>query len=171
MAHIMDRRSQGRNWCVRYRDPSGRERSRSFRRRLDAERFLISVESSKLRGEWVDPQLASTRVEDFAAQHRKSWHRLSESTADLREGLMRNHVIPAWNGRQLGSIGQLEVQTWVNQLVGKGLSPSSVRQTYACFERLMRAAMIARLIPASPCQTIQLPRERSREMHFWRRSK
>jgi integrase len=166
MAHIMDRRKAGRGWCVRYRDPSGRERSKSFRRRIDAERFLVSIESSKLRGEWIDPRLASTRFEDFAAQHRHSWHTLSESTASLRDGLMRNHIVPAWRGRSLGGIGQLEVQAWVNDLVAKDLAASTIRQTYACFDRVLRAAVIARLIPASPCQNIQLPRMRQREMHF-----
>jgi integrase len=166
MAHIEDRRRQGRGWRVRYRDPAGRERSRSFRRRVDAEKFLISIEYAKMRGEWVDPRSSNTRIEEFAAQHRLSWHRLSESTAELRDGLMRNHVLPAWSGHRIGNIRQLEVQSWVNDLVGKGLAPSTIRQTYACFERIMRAAVVARLVHASPCQNIQLPRDVSREMHF-----
>jgi integrase len=166
MAHIEDRRSQGRGWRVRYRDPASRERSRSFRRRVDAEKFLISIESAKLRNEWVDPHLASTRFEDFAAQQRQSWHGLSESTADLRDGLMRNHVLPAWEGHRVGSIGQLDVQRWVNELVEKRLASSTIRQAYACFERVLRVAVIARLIPASPCQSIHLPRDEHREMHF-----
>lgn len=166
MAHIEDRRDRGRGWRVRYRDPSHRERSKTFRRRTDAERFLISVESQKLRGEWVDPHLAKTSFEEFGAQQRQSWHRLSESTAELRDGLMRNHVYPYWKGRPLGSISQLEVQSWVDQLVGKRLSASSIRQTYGCFQRIMRSAVTARLIPASPCESIQLPKNETREMHF-----
>lgn len=58
------------------------------------------------------------------------------------------------------------MQAWVNDLVAKDLAASTIRQTYACFDRVLRAAVIARLIPASPCQNIQLPRTRQREMHF-----
>ena len=31
---------------ARYRDPSGRERSKSFTRKVDAERFLVAVEEA-----------------------------------------------------------------------------------------------------------------------------
>ena len=44
-------------WRARYRDPAGRERSKSFTRKVDAERFLVSIEDAKLRGAYVDPQL------------------------------------------------------------------------------------------------------------------
>ena len=37
-------------WRARYRDPSGRERARHFRRKIDAERWLVSVEGAKHRG-------------------------------------------------------------------------------------------------------------------------
>lgn len=50
MAHIEDRRSQGPGWRVRYRDPSGQERSKSFKRKAEAERFLIGNEAARLAG-------------------------------------------------------------------------------------------------------------------------
>jgi hypothetical protein len=40
-------------WRARYRDPAGRERSKSFTRKVDAERFLVSIEDAKLRGAYV----------------------------------------------------------------------------------------------------------------------
>jgi hypothetical protein len=45
------KQGEGRpRWRARYRDPSGRERSKSFARKVDAERFLVAVEDAKLRG-------------------------------------------------------------------------------------------------------------------------
>jgi hypothetical protein len=55
MAHIQDRPGRDKRWRVRYRGPDGRERSRSFRRKVDAERFAATVEADKARGSWVDP--------------------------------------------------------------------------------------------------------------------
>jgi hypothetical protein len=50
------KQGQGRpRWRARYRDPSGRERSKSFARKVDAEQFLVSIEDAKLRGAYVDP--------------------------------------------------------------------------------------------------------------------
>ena len=48
MAHIQ-KRAPGR-WRARYRDLAGRERSKTFDRRIDAERWLAGVEADLLRG-------------------------------------------------------------------------------------------------------------------------
>src|SRR6266542_4955950 len=40
---------------ARWRDPAGREHSKTFLRMLDANRFLVSIVDSKLRGDYVDP--------------------------------------------------------------------------------------------------------------------
>ena len=40
---------------VRYRDPVGANRSRTFRRKVDAERYAREVEVEKDRGAWLDP--------------------------------------------------------------------------------------------------------------------
>jgi hypothetical protein len=53
MAHV-EKRGKDR-WRARYRAPDGRERSRTFARRSDADRFLSSVTSAVASGEWVDP--------------------------------------------------------------------------------------------------------------------
>jgi hypothetical protein len=51
------RQGAGRlRYRVRYRDPAGRERTRSFARKVDAERFLRHVEADLVRGQWVDPE-------------------------------------------------------------------------------------------------------------------
>ena len=60
-----EKQGQGRpRWRARYRDPSGRERSKSFARKVDGEQFLVSIEDAKLRGASVDPQLGRVLVEN-----------------------------------------------------------------------------------------------------------
>ena len=61
------RRPDGK-WRARYRDPSGREHSKHFDRKLDATRWLASVEVARARGEWVDPALARIRFGEWAAR-------------------------------------------------------------------------------------------------------
>ena len=56
------RQGAGRlRYRVRYRDPAGRERAKSFARKVDAERFLRHVEADLARGQWVDPSMAGRR--------------------------------------------------------------------------------------------------------------
>jgi integrase len=54
----------------------GQEKSKSFPRAIDAERYLIGQESRKQRGEWIDPRRGQESLEGF-------WSRWVESA---REG-------------------------------------------------------------------------------------
>ena len=42
-------------WDVRYRDPDQRQRTRTFHRKVDAQKFANLVEADIARGEWLDP--------------------------------------------------------------------------------------------------------------------
>lgn len=48
-------RSGRRAWQARWRDPAGRQRSKNFDRKIDAERYLLAMETDKLRGRYTDP--------------------------------------------------------------------------------------------------------------------
>jgi hypothetical protein len=71
MAHIEKRTRGGRvSYRARYRAPDGTERNKTFRRKVDAEKFLATVESAKLRGAWTDPAAGRTT---FAAWLEEWW--------------------------------------------------------------------------------------------------
>ncbi len=56
MGHVEKRiRDKGVVWRARYRDPANRERNKTFTRKIDAERFVASVETSIAKGDWADP--------------------------------------------------------------------------------------------------------------------
>ena len=42
---------------ARHRGPDGKERSRTFDRKVDAERWLTTQSADVLRGQWTDPTL------------------------------------------------------------------------------------------------------------------
>lgn len=55
MASIEKRvRDGGARWYARYRTPDDQQRTKTFARKIEAERFLVEVESSKQRGSFVD---------------------------------------------------------------------------------------------------------------------
>lgn len=61
-----ERYGKGRRWLARYDDPDGRARSKTFARKLDAERFIATVETDKLRGTYLDPDAGRISVREFA---------------------------------------------------------------------------------------------------------
>jgi hypothetical protein len=67
VAYVEKRTQQRRNgrksaivWRARYRGPDGRERSQTFPTKAAAQRWLTTIESSKMRDEWIDPQRGKT---------------------------------------------------------------------------------------------------------------
>ena len=60
MASIEKRTRNGRpRYYVRYRDPSERQIVKVFDRKVDADRYLISVENAKITGSYIDPHRAA----------------------------------------------------------------------------------------------------------------
>jgi hypothetical protein len=71
MANIQDRgKSVDRRWQARWRDPRGRQRSRTFERKIDAQRFLTTVDSAKLTGGYVDPKAGRVTFRAYAEDWR-----------------------------------------------------------------------------------------------------
>ena len=58
----------GRRWRCRYFDPDGRERSKSFERKADAERFEIQVSAAVLLGTYMDPDVGRVTLRKYAAE-------------------------------------------------------------------------------------------------------
>jgi integrase len=171
MGYIEDlkskRQGQGRlRWRVRYRDPAGRERAKSFARKQDAVRFLQHAEADKLRGLWVDPQQGRTTVGELAERWYATTVTLKPKTREDYRSLLNNHVLPAFGDRAVASLDTLAVRGWLAGLVSNGLSPSRAKHAYYILFAVLEAAIQAGALVRNPAAGVRAPRDRSREMHF-----
>lgn len=172
MASVSKRADTGK-WVVRYRDPAGRQRAKSFRRKVDAERFRSEVETDKSRGAWVDPRHGQLTFGEWWGQYFPSYRStLRPTTAAQVESVADSLVLDYFKSMALVSIKQREVQAWVTRLHQKGgkrrapLAPSTVRKAYQVFTRAMGAAVDAEMIAKSPCRGIALPADHREETRF-----
>ena len=157
-----ERHGSGHRWRARYLDPDGRERARTFARKIDAEQFLAGVESDKSRGLYVDPAAGRLTVGEYA----RTWqaaqvHR--RTTVAVFDSHIRNHIVPVLGHRPLAAVTRSEVQAWVkgrSQL----LAPSTTATVYAVLRMVFRAAVADRLIAVSPCERISLPKAPPRDL-------
>jgi integrase len=156
MAHIQDRGKQHeRRWQARYRDPAGRERTKTFRRKLDAQRFLDEVTTSMVTGQYVAPDAGKVTFREYAEDWRAAQvHRAS--TAETVERHLRRHAYPAFGDRPIGSILPSHVQAWVKGL-SVDLAPATVAVTHGIVASVFRSAIRDRRITASPCEGTKLP--------------
>jgi integrase len=153
-------------WRARYRDPSGREHARHFRRKLDAQRWLDSQEAAKTRGEWLDPALARVPVSEWAGQWLAGQSQLKASTRERYEGLLRRHVLPRWGSLPLASITHADVVGWVAELAASGLSASTVRHAHRVFAMLLGLAVRDGRLSRNPAERVSLPRVRRVDKRF-----
>jgi integrase len=164
VTHV-EKRGPGR-WRARYTGTDGRERSKTFARKVDADQFLAETATGMARGEWADPKLGRQRVADFYGEWWPSTGNLRPSTRSRDEGLFRVHILPRFGSRRLASVTQPEVVEWVTSLSEKGLSPATVSLCSQRLAKLFGAAVDAGYLAMSPCRRIPLPRIEREEMRF-----
>ena len=171
MGYVEDLRGkkQGRGrprWRARYRDPSGRERSKSFARKVDAERFLVSVEDAKLRGAYVDPAAGRVPFAEWAERWFNTTAALRHTTRRDYRKLLDQQVLPAFAGDSLAGIDALTVREWVADLVAGGLSARRARKAHAVLSQVLASAVEGGRLTRNVAAGIKLPKVQRTEMHF-----
>ncbi len=143
MASI-DKRSDGR-YRARWREyPGGPQRTRQFRRKGDAERFLDTVRGDLARGVYIDPNGGRTLFQDYAETWRAGQlHR--PSTAVQLETYLWVHAYPTLGRRQLRAIRRSDIQIWVKER-SVVLAPGSVELVYRWVATIFKAAAADRLL-------------------------
>jgi integrase len=157
MAHV-EKRGPNR-WRARYRGPDGREVSRTFAKKSDAERFLTSVEHSKFSGAYVDPAAGKTTFKEYAEAWRLVQVHRPGTTVSI-EHQLRNHVYPVIGDRALSSLRPSDLQALV-QRIGQDLAPSTVRVIYGRVVAILRAAVRDRVIATTPSIDVKLPAKKA----------
>jgi integrase len=163
------RYGKGLRYRVRYIAPDGRERSESFpdRAKREAEAFLVSVESDKLRASYVDPAAGRITFREYA----ESWLRtrgFDESTRESTEFRVRKHLYPFFGGRQLAAIKPGHIREWDSGLVGK-LAPATRSVVFAHLRTILGAAVDDERVAKNPCsaRSVSQPRSPERRVVPW----
>jgi integrase len=148
--------SRGVRYDVRYREPGGRPRVKTLRRKADAERFARSVEVDKDRGLFVDPSLSRTPLAEVAALWLGSNPGKRDGSWQRDEIAVRRHIVPELGSRPVGSVTPADVQRLVNKWSGQR-APRTVRRDYGVLRAIMNYALVNDLIGRTPCRKISLP--------------
>ena len=168
MAHVERRRRNGRvTYRARWRDPSGKEHSKTFTRRIDAERFLLSIEDAKLRGVYVDPAAGKMPFGAWAERWYKTTAALKPSTRHFYRQLLDNQILPTFERATLAGIDRMMVREWVAALIESGLGASRIRNAHAVLVMVLDSAVDAKRLAVNVAANMRgLPRRPEHEMQF-----
>jgi integrase len=159
------RHSTGRRYRVRWVDPDGAERSRSFDRKGDASAFLTGIAADLQRGAYHDPAAGRVSLRKYSA----GWLASQTSSAATREATERRvrlHIWPVLGSRQLAQITPSVVQAWLR---GLDAAPSTVRVVHTVLSSILNAAVDDGLIAANPAKagSVKLPKIERRRVEPW----
>lgn len=145
-----ERFGKGKRWLAVWQAPTGREDSRAFERKVDAERHAASQETDAARGTYIDPKTARITVEQWADTWLTGYATRRKST--VRQAKVHIAQIKAEFGAvPLAAVRPSRVKSWTSRLREEGLSDSYVYALHARLAQIMSDAVHDGLIPRSPC--------------------
>ncbi|MGN6218734.1 MAG: tyrosine-type recombinase/integrase [Microbacterium sp.] len=151
---------------MRYRRPDNKQTDkRGFRTKREAQNFLATVETSKLRGEWVDPTRSRVRLSEVAEAWYASKIRVKPTTRSGYRNSLDKHVLPEWGGVRIVDIDHAGVQSWVACL-STTLSASSTRQVYLVLSGALAFAVRDGRLARNVAADIELPRLSKSERQY-----
>lgn len=167
MAHVQRRKRPGRrdDWLASYVGNDNKRHSKVFQKKIDAERFIVEMESRKLRGLWTNPDHGKEPFGKWLDEWWKTTTNLRPSSRARDESYIENHVRPRFKDVPIAKITQVDVRAWVAELSTKR-KPATVHLIYQILDRALNAAVDGGMIPLSPCRNISLPKIERGEPRF-----
>jgi integrase len=165
MAGFVEKRGPSR-WRARYRGPDRRERSKTFARRVDAERWLAGISVAITRREWTDPARARLSVGEWSQQWLTSrGPSLKATTRESYRSLLSTCILPTWGRVPLSAVTHADVADWIAQL-STVVGASRCRKAATLLSGIIAGAVRDQRIPRNPCEGVRLPRLPPHEQRF-----
>lgn len=153
-------------WLARYRAPDGRQHSKTFHRKIDAEKWLRAEESAADRGAWVDPQGGSILYQEWADRWFAGLVDLKPKTHAGYRWLLDSKVLPTFGHLPLKSITTAAVRGWMSEMAEEEFSASGVRQARQVLHASLKQAVDDGVIVSNPVERVKPPTVRPRRQRF-----
>ena len=146
------------SWRGSYRDEVGKQHTKSFKRQIDAKRWVATEEAKVVRGDWIDPSAGKITFATFygAWAPRQVWLSSTRENADLATASVTFGDMP------LRSIRRSHIEGWVKNMAAR-LAPTTIDTRFTIVRGVFRAAVADRLIASDPTIGVVLPRRRKAE--------
>jgi integrase len=156
--HIQRRSGpRGTRYRVRYVDPSGAERSKTFSRKADADDFATSVRHDIRSNTYIDPRVGQQPVEAYLEAWRAQQAHHRPKTAASTATRFRTMVYPYLGDRAIASVKPSTIRQWQADLLAAGYSASTVKGVRGQVAGAFNDAIRDRLLTVSPFEGVKAP--------------
>lgn len=153
----------GLRWRVRYEDPDGRDRARSFARKEDAEQFKTRIAADLLQGTYLDPAAGKITLRRYAEDWLEN-QTFDDATREVVANRVRR-ICEGLGGKRLVQLAgsPSAVQAW---LKGQEGAPSTIRGCLHTLSTICAAAVDDGRMARNPCKSrsVRAPRDDERKV-------
>jgi integrase len=158
------KRSNG-TWRARYRDNEGKEISRHFARRNDAQAWLDDVTTAVNTGLYVDPTRGRVPLGEWAEQWLATKVDLKPTTRRGYDSAIRTHIKPRFANTPLNEMTHSDIAAWVAELSGERAA-ATVRHAHRVLSLILELAVRDGRIARNPAHRVPLPRASKHDQIF-----
>ena len=134
---------RGKRWLAVWIDPTGRERSRAFAKKAEAEQYASKMEIDVARGAYIDPQKARITVAEWCETWMDGYaaHRVST----VRQAQVHiGRIVAEFGLYPLGSLRPSQIRSWIARLQEEGLEDSYIYALHGATELSAHVAKYGR---------------------------
>lgn len=157
---------KARPWRARYRGPDGREHSRTFARKVEAQQWLRGQLSAIDSAGWVNPRAGRVTVTTVAEQWTAGLHGLKPKTAAGYRELLTSRVLPTFGTVEVRSVTSAAVRQWIAAMAAEGLSPARIRNARGVLSLVLTQAVSDGLVARNVAAAVKSPPVRAGEPRF-----
>ncbi len=160
----MRKGARGTTYNALWRDPNGKQRSKSFTSKAAAKKFLKSAQSPVAGYRAPVPQHEGT-VAAYAA----TWiaeHRIGPVARQTYRNVLGRHILPALGRLQLAHVTSADIYTVVRKWQAAGMSPAQQAKCRTVLSAMFKDAVKRGIIPANPARGVEIDRQTVHEMRI-----
>ena len=154
------------SYKVYWRDPSRKIRTKTYRTRKNADRWIREVEHQKDVGTYVDPNLGKVPLSAFWDHFIRTSPPPAESTRALYSMQARTYILPHLGRVPLQRLTKPMIKSFLADLHEEGVRDPSINGAYRLLRRVLSVAVEEGRIAQNPAARIQAPKSAPREMNF-----
>lgn len=153
----------GLRWMAIWDDLDGKERTKKFPTKDQAQAHLNDVTTKKGTGSYISAAGSDQFITDLLDQWSAASLHWKPSTRIAAESDIKAHLKPYWGDWTVGAIRKRDVQEWVAQMRH---APRTVDTIHGRFLTFLNWCVEENLIGKNPASKVNLPQGRAREHLF-----
>lgn len=147
---------KGYRWRVRWRDETGKQKSKTFDRQRLAKDFLTKLEHEMREGSYVEP--SSITLREFLESWIESYKANIAPNTERGYRVNIKHICSILGNKPLQKIIPVDIEAAYRQL-GENLSGTSLLYIHRTLSRALSQAEKQRLINRNPCDFVETPKK------------